>query len=211
MESHPMNIFFLHLRPRRNARFYVDRHVVKIIVEITQLLWSAWRGVDVVDCPVKRYRVTHVNHPLAIWVRKCEANYLYAAVVGLALTKEYSFRYAKRHACRDILKWLVRHLPPFVCANEPYRDTTVLALTDNPPHCTPVPLCMPVEFHASSLIEAYRRYYMGAKDHLATWRGRNQPSWWLLDLDKKELPEKEKQQEHEQPHQQPLKKQKLVQ
>ena len=36
-----MNIFFLHSNPRRCAKYHSDKHLVKMILELTQLLTCA--------------------------------------------------------------------------------------------------------------------------------------------------------------------------
>lgn len=175
-----MNIFFLHVDPSVNAAYYCDKHVVKIILEIAQLLWTAW-GSDVTDAlpaNVQRYRPTHKNHPMAIWVRKCACNYMYAALVGLALCAEYTRRYKKVHKCQPTLKWLLWHVPARWHLEEPYSATTTLAEKDNPVGVTPVPMCMPQEYRCASLITAYRRYYCHDKATIATWKFTSVPDWY---------------------------------
>ena len=42
LEDQIMNIFFLSLDPNECARLYCDQHVVKILLEIVQMLYTAW-------------------------------------------------------------------------------------------------------------------------------------------------------------------------
>lgn len=172
-----MNIFFLHLDPRVNASYYCDKHVIKIILEIAQMLWTAY-GNQPMDLPatIKRYKPTHRNHPMTLWVGSSKANFLYACQLGLALCREYTDRYGKTHACEAIIVFLQRHTPQqFKFQKSP---KAIYAQTDNPPQTSPVPLCMDVKFHASSLIDSYRSYYKQSKRDLCTWKYSTRPYWF---------------------------------
>jgi hypothetical protein len=62
-----MNIFYLNSDPERAAQLQYNKHVVKMILESAQLLCSAHIMLDSeIDVP---YKLTHKNHPSAIWVR----------------------------------------------------------------------------------------------------------------------------------------------
>lgn len=66
-----MNIFILDTNPKIAAQYHVDKHVVKMILETAQLLCSAhWLNGS--EAP---YKLTHKNHPCAIWTRECVENY----------------------------------------------------------------------------------------------------------------------------------------
>ena len=41
-----MNIFYLHSDPIQNAKWYIDKHIVKMPTEYCQLLSSAHRIID---------------------------------------------------------------------------------------------------------------------------------------------------------------------
>ena len=90
-----MNIFYLHNNPNQNARWHIDKHIVKMPTEYCQLLSSAHRVLDGTifyeknknKRNVKRWKlsderenflmkVTHVNHPSNKWVRSSRSNYL---------------------------------------------------------------------------------------------------------------------------------------
>ena len=49
----------------------------------------------------KPYKMSkgHVSHPMAVWTRKCKANYDYLLQYALFLCDEYTGRYNKTHAC----------------------------------------------------------------------------------------------------------------
>jgi hypothetical protein len=81
-----MNIFVLSRNPRRAAEQHCDKHVVKMILETAQLLYSAHP-----DKPHEAaYKRTHANHPCAIWARTSLANYQWLCALGFWLCQEYS-------------------------------------------------------------------------------------------------------------------------
>ena len=84
-----MNIFYLSHNTQECAEMHVDKHVVKMILEYSQLLSTAHRvldGVEYIDNSsgrkIKRwklnwsafedtlYKATHINHPSAVWCRQ---------------------------------------------------------------------------------------------------------------------------------------------
>lgn len=73
-----MNVFALDLSPKTAARYHCDAHVVKMILETTQMLSTAhWmRGTR------GPYRPTHANHPCSVWVRESTANYKWLHELG---------------------------------------------------------------------------------------------------------------------------------
>ena len=91
-----MNIFFLDIDPEICAKYHVDKHVVKMIIELAQLLCTAHHiiGSDNEDFKIP-YKKTHVNHPSAIWVRQGLYNYVWTVNLGLELCKEYTKRFTR--------------------------------------------------------------------------------------------------------------------
>lgn len=152
-----MNIFFLHPNPRRCARWHCDKHVVKMILESCQLLYTAhWiLAADLpeppyIHCaPNRGYRPTHANHPCGIWVRESLNNYRWLVRLTEELILEYKFRYGnKSHKCEEHLEWLRM--------NEPYK---LKAIGLTPPKCA-----MPDEYKRSNPVVAYRLFYKFSKD-----------------------------------------------
>jgi len=100
-----MNIFYLNSDPERAAQLQYNKHVVKMILESAQLLCSAHIMLDSeIDVP---YKLTHKNHPSAVWTRQSRSNYAWLYFHMMALGKEYKKRYNKEHLtitkCRDVL------------------------------------------------------------------------------------------------------------
>jgi hypothetical protein len=177
-----MNIFYLHHNPEVCARLHVDKHVVKMILEYSQLLSTTHRvldGVEYTDTSsgraIKRwklqgdieqelYKATHVNHPSAVWVRQSEANYHWLVNLLSELCKEYTYRYGKVHKCE------YSGLVDLLYINSPRG-------IPNKPFTEPTP-AMPDEYIVKGdSLTSYRQYYKNAKQDLFSWKGREVPEW----------------------------------
>ena len=166
-----MNIFYLSKDPDECARWMVDKHVVKMILETAQLLSTAHRVLDGDEngnLPDKlinelMYKRTHKNHPSAIWARASDSNYRWLYHHLLALLKEYTYRYGKQHAVAT--KGIARLL-----SHEPSNI--------KPGRKTPMPSCMDEEYRISEdPVINYRNYYVKGKSHIHSWKNREPPSW----------------------------------
>lgn len=152
-----MNIFYLDYDTTKCAKYHNDKHVVKMILETAQLLCGAhWATGS--QAP---YKLSHKNHPSAIWVRKDINNYNWLCSLGLKLCSEYHYRYGKTHKTESIIYWCVENLPN---------------IPDN--EFTPPPLAMPDEYKESSHVQSYRNYYMGEKKSFCNWKNREIPNWF---------------------------------
>ena len=144
-----MNIFLLSLNAKTCAQMYCDQHVIKILLEIVQMLYCAWHmsGVPTNWKPprsksgARGYKKAHPNHPMCKWVRSSETSYKFASRLGMELAIEYNFRFNKCHACTKHVLWLSEHLPTF--------DSVKLKF----------PQCMPDEHKQVDTVEAYLSYY----------------------------------------------------
>ena len=155
-----MNIFFLSLHPVEAARLHCDKHVVKMIIETAQLLYTAhW----VYESPLLEgaYRKTHPNHPSAVWVRESLTNYNWLCQLGIELCAEYTYRYEKIHKTLGHLHWLADHPP-----------SRLIDIGWTLPR-----LAMPDEFKHNDPVIAYQQYYAGAKVRLLSYRKRPMPAF----------------------------------
>ena len=123
-----MNIFLLDMLASLAAAYHCDKHCIKMILETTQLLYTAWWfGRDdfplpkLDPCPWDPYRATHQNHPSAIWVRASDKHYRWLLDLGYALCKQYYHRYGKFHKCMVHLDRLQEMGPPPKVAKETYQ------------------------------------------------------------------------------------------
>jgi len=165
-----MNIFYLHDDPVICAKYHSDKHVVKMILETTQLLYTClwitldnnWQDVAPLTKTGKRgYKQTHKNHPSAIWVRESIQNYHWLCDLGIALCTEYTYRYNKIHACYEHLQWLKDQKP-----NIPNIEKTQIKLAMPQPYKTKCP------------ISSYREYYIHEKRTICRWTRREIPEWF---------------------------------
>ena len=158
-----MNIFFLDWDVNKCAKDHCDKHVVKMILETAQLLCGVHHMTPQVT-PQVPYKLSHKNHPCAIWTRSSLSNYLYLCELGLALCKEYTYRYEKRHKSQDVIEWCLINKPKI-------KDIGF----------TEPPKAMPDEYKVSDVVESYRNYYRGAKMGFAVWKNGYKPEW-LVDI-----------------------------
>jgi len=159
-----MNIFVLSKNTKRCARYHANRHVIKMILESAQILCSAHIILDNVTVveDVELYKLTHKNHPCAIWTRSSSSNYKWLYDLFYDLCEEYTYRYGKVHACEAKFKDIL----VFVPKNIPEGPMTEFALA------------MPDECKLDDPVESYRNYYKMNKRHLCEWKKRNIPKWF---------------------------------
>jgi len=157
-----MNIFVLDENPQIAAEMHNDKHVVKMILETAQLLCGVHHMSDRLSSDQVPYKLSHKNHPCAIWARECIENYIWLCDLGLALCAEYTHRYGKRHKSQDIIEWCLINTP-----NIKENGNT-----------TPFALAMPDECKSTSAVESYRLYYITHKRAISTWKNRTQPDWY---------------------------------
>ena len=158
-----MNIFYLHPDAKIAAQMHCDKHVVKMLLETSQLLCTAHRELDDSSFAddAGLYKATHKNHPSAVWVRQSRSNYRWTYALLIALCKEYTLRYGKTHKTQRLgIVGSLRRCP------------------DNLPvgYFTAPPQCMPPEFHCDKPVKAYRDYYLGKKMGFAVWKLKT-PDW----------------------------------
>jgi hypothetical protein len=161
-----MNIFFLHLIPLICAQMYVDKHVIKMILETAQLLCSAHHVSESEYKPP--YKLTHKNHPCSIWTRESVGNYKWLCKLGLELCKEYTYRYGKVHKCEEYIRILSKNIPPI-----PDKGFT------NPAQA------MPIEYKDEDPVQAYRSYYFFGKHEILSWKGKQAgraPPDWIVEM-----------------------------
>lgn len=140
-----------------------DRHVVKMILESTQMLITSHRVLQKdddswilkfeSDLGKPPYKMTHANHPCTKWVRASPANYAWLCRLALALCDEKMRRWPANaeHACRPLLEWLAAHPPPYP--------------PGSPEDLTPPARAMPDEFKTEEetfdgAIASYAKYYV---------------------------------------------------
>ena len=176
-----MNIFFLDSDPEKSAEYHCDKHVVKMLLEIVQLLFTAHHLLGTPKEFLAYKPISNIKHPMCLWILNSENNYKYAGLLGISLSKEYTYRYKKIHSCDKHIKWLINNVPNgnHVLRIE-YSDKTVLSKNyiSKIPGMTRIPLCMPEDSMNGNTIESYRKYYIIHKVYFAKWTSRNIPYWF---------------------------------
>ena len=157
-----MNIFLLDKRPKVAAMYHNDKHVIKMCLETAQLLCTTLREKGY-DKPWM-YKSTHKNHPCTIWAREKDIHFDWLCQLGIALCKEYTYRYGKIHKCQDIISKCFDY-----SKETGMPKTWAVAMTDE---------CK----ISDDPIECYREYYKVDKANLASWDGkvnsRETPYWY---------------------------------
>lgn len=180
-----MNIFYLHNDPAECAKLHNDKHVVKMILEYGQLMSTAHRVLDGTEYYAKTannrnikrwllpderenvlWKASHINHPSGIWTRDNSNNYTWLYNLWAHLLDEYTYRYGKIHSA-DRMKRYFSMLP----TNIPRVHGQFYEPTPAMPDKYKVP---------NDSIMSYKNYYVGDKQHLASWKKRNVPIWYAI-------------------------------
>lgn len=167
-----MNLFILSLIQKEIAEAMMDKHVSKILLEAVQMLCTAKRLVDP-DDPANEclYKIAHKNHPVTIWCRKSQANFVWTLDLIDELHEEWIYRY--EHPATKIHKSYIIALV--------LRDTLPPAEMFEEEGLTPFALAMPDRYKSDDPVESYRNYYMSEeKQRIATWKKkRSAPIWYI--------------------------------
>ena len=140
-----MNIFVLDLNPKLCAQYHCDKHVVKMILETAQILYSVHWMVET-ELPSNAYKLAHKNHPCCVWARTSLDNYNWLCQLGLFLCEEYTQRYSKVHKTQQHIEWLTEN-PPIIPSNG----------------ITKWALAMPDIYKTENVVESYQTFYIQSK------------------------------------------------
>lgn len=152
-----MNIFVLDQNPLLAAMYHHDKHVVKMVLESTQMLSTAqWlMGREAT------YKPTHAAHPCVRWLMESTHNYLWLLGLAKHLSKEYTHRYGREHACHRLIYDELSFIPLY-----PKLERT------------PFALAMPAKFIIEGdAVASYRNYYNAVKVQQSRWTNRPVPDW----------------------------------
>jgi hypothetical protein len=93
------------------------------------------------------------------------SNYDWLVRHGLALAREYTFRYNKIHKSTEVIEWAWQNKPNIL-------DLGLL----------PFAQAMPNQYKDPDAVVAYRNYYMKEKARLATWKFCDTPHWYEVTI-----------------------------
>ena len=110
-----VNFFYLDKDPKKCAKYYCNKHIVKIPIEIAQILSKVHYELNSKIDYSKIYKnssvVKNTIGPYC-WVKESLDNYIWASKLGLELITEYKFRYNKtEHKTESILQFLYNNPP----------------------------------------------------------------------------------------------------
>lgn len=109
------------------------------------------------------YRTAHANHPCSVWARETDANYHWLAMLFQGTLQEYTLRYGKQHSAARLAPFFQR---------SPHNI--------KPGVMTPFAQAMPDEYKHEDAVEAYHRFYAGAKARFARWtEPAAVPTWFI--------------------------------
>ena len=171
-----MNIFFLHEDTEACARLHNDKHVVKMILETAQLLCTAAHELGFEDVP---YKAVHRNHPCSIWARANRSNFHWLHYFGVALCREYTYRYDKVHKSQAVIETMYTGCG---LGREVYESLGSRSMSQ-------LPQCMPDKYKVdcsrpqkhegwvARTIRAYQNYYRAEKAGFSKWTKRDIPEF----------------------------------
>lgn len=181
-----MNIFILSNDPIEAARLQCDKHVVKMILESGQMLCTAHRMADGIECRKRSksgkriikyyellddredlfYKAVHHYHPCTVWTMESKANYDWHYRHFVALCQEYSYRYNKVHLTQTKLEHALRVAPK----NIPDIEQTPFKLAMGA-----APECI----FPDDPIKSYKLYYKTKQERFKmSWSKRQIPDWF---------------------------------
>ena len=144
-----MNIFALDTDPQVAASYHCDKHVVKMILESSQMLCTILHDKGI-EAP---YKPTHRNHPCTKWAAESRENFVWLLQLGFWLCVEYRSRYGKNHKSEEVIRFCHKHID--LIPESPF---------------TPFAQAMPDEFRNEDPVTAYRNYYRIAKAPILTYK-----------------------------------------
>lgn len=95
-----MNIFFVSDDPSEAARSLCDRHIVKMILESTQMICACYHVTQQAHKlpPELIMKPVHQNHVSTRWIRLSSSNFEWICIHLETLVKEYDQRYNNKKA-----------------------------------------------------------------------------------------------------------------
>jgi hypothetical protein len=195
-----MNLFILSMDPNKVAEYMMDKHIAKIILEAVQMLCTTKRlletdtATQIHPCV---YKIAHKNHPVTIWCRAAQANFIWTLDLIEAMHAEWKYRYghpaSKQHKSYTVAQYLKENIPEA----EKFEKVKTGGIM------TPFALAMPDEYkvrihrHSSKIrtaaskgddsfdaVASYRSYYLSEpKRRIAKWgKKRGMPAWYSRGL-----------------------------
>ena len=126
-----MNIFVLDYDIKKCAHYHCDKHVIKMILEYTQILCTIC-NTHQIKTP---YRSTHKDHPSVLWAGDSIQNWRWLKKLALQLNQEYKYRYdrIRDHTSIKVIRSLAEPpLPSIGLTEYPQVMPNQLRINHNP-------------------------------------------------------------------------------
>ncbi len=176
-----VNFFYLDKNPELCAKYYCDKHVVKIPIEIAQILSKIHHILQTNIDFSKIYansKVVKESLGPYVWTLSSLENYIWTCQLGINLIHEYKYRFNKdSHKTEEVLKYLMENPPPLESKGiTPFKMTNKYDM---------------FQYVSTNPITNSRYNYSEMKCMNDKWTKREKPKWFDK-LNKKIKEEKEK-------------------
>jgi hypothetical protein len=165
-----MQIPFFDYDLKKNVIMMPDRWVQKLSIEASQLLATSYSAGELEKAPKTldgktRSNRSHKNHPITKWANSSISNWLHVLNFAFQSIEEYKFRYEKENPFHiDFLNW---------CSDNIRNDIVDIGFTE--PY-------KPIGYEDFEVCIAYQKYFNDKKQHIAQWRKRDVPEWFVLKI-----------------------------
>tara|TARA_R110002167_G_scaffold243200_1_gene448767 strand:+ start:91 stop:639 length:549 start_codon:yes stop_codon:yes gene_type:complete len=170
-----MNIFAIDNSPIKSGRQLFDKHNVKQILESFQMLGSAVirHGATPEEMPLTSkgtpLKGGYRSHPSTLWAGENYSNFIWLCAHAIEMSREYTRRYSKVHACQKGIYHLLNMGQRFLPSGK--QTPFSIAISEDME-------CRKIKgFGDLHPVTQYRLYYKIDKAHLANWKA-NKPHWY---------------------------------
>jgi hypothetical protein len=197
-----MNLFLLSLCKKACADHICNKHLIKMILETTQMAYSVQQGngdeeyvaifkKELLLDGLIMYKMTHAKHPLNLWARYKKKHYDWMVLYGLELCRVYTTRYKKIHKCEAHLNKLKEK--GFVACKMDVEipEKGAKAYKNIPEEFEYFPMCFGDEVDHCLVREngcilgvtSYREYYMSKLKKMKMVWPEEEPEWFERKFD----------------------------
>lgn len=156
-----MNIFATDVDPTKSAQDHCDNHVVKMVLESTQLLNNLYYGSSKQLNAV--YKFTHLDHPCTKWLKSSKLHFEWLTNHAQALCEQYRLRYLKTHKCQQVIAQII-------------SDSEVFSFDMG--NDFKLPKVVPDIYQVESPVDSYRSFIIDAKPFAKWNKGISKPYWY---------------------------------
>lgn len=161
-----MQLPFFDFDLQKNVIMMPDKWVIKLSIEAAQLLATTYTTEQLDKAPRTltgkiRSNLSHKRHPITGWANSSLTNWIHSLNFAFATIEEYKYRYEKGDPFhKDFLYWCQNNIPTILDNGftEPYK---------------------PIGYGELDVCQAYRQYFIDKKQHIASWKRRKIPDWFI--------------------------------